>query len=254
MHSIENLEIPPAKEVFPQAVEEEKEKREEERRVNNEKILDCLYKSLNEYFNFYYSRYASHLESSEERGFSKQEKNEITSVADQIQHLLEEINAENRIDMIMDNHFKHFLGNGIVNNAGGQAFRYEKNKPINPKAASAISREMSDLNYYLKEIANDKKLFEMELISFEGYADYFMPYLKGNLPPGSSQVALFRFFRDLELGRIKKDDYDKRAEQWSEYVNLEKLRGDLIEIGEAFVWNKDKTMLAETDASGNVVN
>lgn len=244
LNSIETNPIQPPLVPNSEIIMEQEELKKEKRRENNDEILNAIYNHLNQYFRFFHSKYSIKMEQDESFGFSADEKKEIIIIADQVEKMLNKIFAENKIDIINNNHFSHFVGNGATTVSNRWASRFEEKKNIPPEAVPIMKKELQDLNYYFQEAANDQGLLEEELTLLEGHLTFFIgKYLKNNLPDGSKQIALFRFFRDLELGRIEADDFSQKVKTWANCLDIEKLKGDLTEYAGYTVF---KTTNSET--------
>lgn len=210
----------------------EKELTEEEKeRLEDNKIYSAaIEKHLGEYENFYKSIYAKQTRKVESIGFDRSENYETLTIIEQIRESLNEIILENNIKLVTNNHFDHILGNSTVVFAGGKARRFEEGKVIQFDDALKVKRQLENLNFFVEEAAKDKKLLEKELCSPIGYLDNFLKYMICDLPSDSQKrLQLFKFFRELEQSKIKKDDFWPRAEKLNEFIDLERLKGDLTE-------------------------
>lgn len=225
-------EISPEMPKYGPEFEVDKELTEEEKKrlEDNKKYLEAIEKHLSDYKDFYESFYAEQTRKAKDIGFNKSEKYDILIIVQQIQESLKEIVLENNIKINLKNHFDHILGNSTVVFAGGKARRYKEGKVIQFDDALRIKKQLENLNFFVEEAVKDKKLLEKELSSPIGYLDNFLSYMKCDLPSDSqTQLNLFKFFRSLELGKMKQDDFWKRAEELRGFIDIEKLKGDLTE-------------------------
>lgn len=215
-----NIEQP---EWYQRSMEKEKLDQDESKRE-----LDNMLDHIAEYEEFYYSLFAEHAGKTS-YGFNEEERMEILTIAGQLRECLKEIVLENKIKILPNNHLDHLIGNSTMVFAGGKAKRYEAGKKIEIKDAALVKNQMMRLNNFIQEALKDKKLTEKELTSRVGYLEDFLQYLSCDLPNTERQLLLFKFFRELELGKMKQDDFWERAEELSEFIDVEKLREDITE-------------------------
>lgn len=219
--NINNIEQP---KWYQKVIQKEKPAEDEKKRE-----LNNILNHIAGYEEFYHSLFAEH-SGKTTYGFNAKERNEILTIADQLRECLKKISSENKINIIPNSHLDHLIGNSTMIFAGGKSKRYEAGKTIEIKDAISVKNQMIRLNYFIQEALKDEKLMEKELCSPIGYIDNFLNYVKCDLPPDSqTQLQFFKFFRELELGKMKQDDFWKRAEELSEFIDIEKLREDITE-------------------------
>ncbi len=214
-------EISPEMPKYEPEFEVDKELTEEEREISesvseeNKKQLSKILESLKEYEDFYNSLFVKKTRKAP-FGFNKYEQDEILNIAEQNKEVLTKVVSGGEIEITADNQFKHIIGNSAVVFGRAKARRYEESKDDQRKSvfiedAYRVRREMKNLNFYLKETAKDKNLLKKELTSDKGYLENFLDYLNCDLPVESQKrLLLFRFFRNMEDGKIK--DYKKAVQ------------------------------------------
>jgi len=148
---------------------------------------------------------------------------------------LQDIEADQiELEIITANHLAHVLGNSITTFAGGLARRYEDGKyfstdthfvelPIE-KIAMA-KKEMALMAYYLDELSRDRELLIEEMESSIGALKNYLEFLSCDLPTQTvEQLKLFKFFIDLDKGRVGRDNFFEAIQGIENYLDVEKIR------------------------------
>lgn len=211
---------------------------EAEKERASDSCLEGLIEHINEYKDFYKTKFVLDLEN-EEFGFSEEEQRKMTEEIQKLkENILDEYENNNNLKVKREGQINHIMDNSILVNAGGQAIRYERGKPVSSKAKKTVKEEMEILNYYASELNENPELIAEELDHEDGHLHKFAEFFNGKINTKSpSRILLFKFFRDLEKGAIKKDDFSKRLEEIDEktgisnFLDLRKLeqKGILLE-------------------------
>lgn len=194
---------------------------EAEKERASDVCLEGLIEHIGEYKNFYESKFVADSEN-EELGFPRREQEEMLAEIKKLQeNILDEYESEENLKIKREGQLNHIMDNSILVNAGGQAIRYEKGKTVSDKTRKTIRKEMELLNCYTRELNENPKLIAEELDHEDGHLHKFAEFFNGKINTKSpSRILLFKFFRDLEKGAIKKDDFSKRLEEIDEKTGI----------------------------------
>ena len=203
---------------------------------NNEKSIENILGHLRDIEVFFDSDYVTQTRK-QKFGFSRIEYVEDVRKVEALKKKLLNF-SERETEIVPDNHMDHILGNSITTAAGGFARRFEGGKYFSEEGAEKqfpveqfkMAKEGMELMlYYIEELANDDELIVEEVGSRIGYLGHFLEYLSCDLPSQTTeQLKLFRFFRDLKMGRITQDNFLDSIEKKQKYLNMEKIQEELL--------------------------
>ncbi len=212
---------------FPEPVENKEEGKSE-----REKSIENIRKHIQDINDFFHGRYVTQTRK-QEFGFHRPEQFEALKKIKELKDRLEEL-SKNDVEIAEYSHLDHILGNSITTSAGGFAKRFEEGKyfskdgeekPFPVKTFEMTKSGMEQMLYYIGELAKDGDLVNQEAQSRIGYLEKFVDYLSCDLPTQTTeQLELFRFFRELENGRINQENFDVSAEKVQKYLDAEKIQ------------------------------
>lgn len=170
-------------------------------------------------------------------GFSKPEQRMARVNMQKLRMKIEELAEKDKnLEVAMDNHLEHVSGNSITITAGRYAERYEERKVVSIEILKSIKKSISLLLFYFEELAEDENLIKKELSSQKGYLENFLEYLSCDLPPETpKQLQLFKFFRNLEKGKITQENFAEATEEVRQYFDVEKIEKDFLGKNERII-------------------
>lgn len=187
-----------------------------------ERHFNILEDRIKEYKDFYSTEYATKVEN-----VPAEKQEQYTIKAEEIEKILNQLRQNPKTEIAGQNHFSHIMGN-LIPLLLNTAERHKKGKNIPAEKIAKAKENLEILNYYLNEIYKDPELLSKELKSTHGFLTDYMDFFKCDIPStGNNWINVFKFFRDMETGKISKENFFERAEEIYGIVDVEQLYDNL---------------------------
>lgn len=187
-----------------------------------ERYFNILEDRIKEYKDFYSTEYAARVEN-----VPAQKQEQCAIQAEKIEKELNKFRQNPKTEIVEQNHFSHIMGN-LIPLLLNTAERHKKGKNIPEEKIAKARENLEILNYYLNEIYKDPELLSKEFKSAQGFLTDYMDFFKCDIPStGNKWINVFKFFRDMETGKISKENFFERAENVCDIVDIEQLHNNL---------------------------